>query len=294
MTSIAPPAQPDSAPEALTRFYDGLSQHLLSADDRGGSDAYSMHRTLYDPRDPQRPPSPAVLNELIAERVPHTAPRGAHVLDAGCGWGGTLFHLCATAGVTGVGVTLSRVQSDRAGERAATLGLAERLSFRCADYNAHRADGAYDVVVMVETLHHNADRRRTLDRLCRTLRPGGRLLIVDDFLATAEVAADARCRAFMRGWQYPGMTTQQGLIADLTAVGLEPAPVHDLTASNAPRPNDETGRLIAEAVARSDALGPEDTDAKLALGGLIGGYYLEQLYVDRRMQYWMIEALSPA
>ena len=62
------------------------------------------------------------------------------------------------------------------------VGEAEAMPF---------ADGSFDLVTIVNSLHHVADMRRTLEEMTRVLAPGGRI-VVQDYLADADAAAAAR------------------------------------------------------------------------------------------------------
>ena len=56
-----------------------------------------------------------------------------HLLDAGCGIGGSTLFLAERFGATAVGLTLSPVQAARARERAAAAGLSDRVRFEVTD-----------------------------------------------------------------------------------------------------------------------------------------------------------------
>jgi cyclopropane-fatty-acyl-phospholipid synthase len=73
-------------------------------------------------------------------------------LDIGCGWGGLALYLAGIAGARVTGITLSREQLARAGERAAERQLAGRVSFRLQDYRDVRE--RYDRIVSVGMFEH--------------------------------------------------------------------------------------------------------------------------------------------
>lgn len=78
---------------------------------------------------------------------------GDRVLDIGCGWGGMGLYLArvAQAGQV-VGVTLSDEQLARARDRAAALGLTDRVDFRLQDYRA--VPETFDRIVSVGMFEH--------------------------------------------------------------------------------------------------------------------------------------------
>ncbi|MDB5452764.1 MAG: class SAM-dependent methyltransferase, partial [Caulobacteraceae bacterium] len=74
-------------------------------------------------------------------------------LDIGCGWGGLALYLAQTAGAAEVmGVTLSQEQIARARQRAAALGLDDRVRFDFTDYRA--VTGRFDRIVSVGMFEH--------------------------------------------------------------------------------------------------------------------------------------------
>jgi cyclopropane-fatty-acyl-phospholipid synthase len=102
---------------------------------------------------------------------------GEHFLDIGCGWGSLVLHAAAHYGVKATGVTLSQPQAALAAERAAELGLGDRVEIRAADYR-ELGDRRFDKIASVGMYEHVG--RAELDRYVSTvhdlLRPGGLLL----------------------------------------------------------------------------------------------------------------------
>jgi len=103
---------------------------------------------------------------------------GERLLDIGCGWGGLLIWAAQHYGISGIGVTLSRPQSELARERAAEAGLAERLEFRIADYRDIAGEGEFDKIVSVGMYEHVglANLPRYFAAIARLLKPGGLML----------------------------------------------------------------------------------------------------------------------
>ena len=114
-------------------------------------------------------------HELVARKL--GLGEGMRLLDVGCGWGSMLLHAAARHGVSGVGVTISRRQAERARERVREAGLADRIEIRLADYR-DVADRPYDAISSIGMFEHVGLSRLALyfARLHALLRPGGRLL----------------------------------------------------------------------------------------------------------------------
>jgi cyclopropane-fatty-acyl-phospholipid synthase len=114
-------------------------------------------------------------HELVARKL--GLGEGMRLLDVGCGWGSMLLHAAARHGVSGVGVTISRRQAERARERVREAGLADRIEIRLVDYR-DVADGPYDAISSIGMFEHVGLSQLALyfARLHALLRPGGRLL----------------------------------------------------------------------------------------------------------------------
>jgi SAM-dependent methyltransferase len=99
--------------------------------------------------------------------------RGKRVLDAGCGMG-RFAEVCADAGADVHAIDLSTAVE------AAERNLRGRASLRFyqADImNLPFANESFDAIYSIGVLHHTPDTRAAFLRLCRLLRPGGRIAI---------------------------------------------------------------------------------------------------------------------
>ncbi len=77
---------------------------------------------------------------------------GMKVLDIGSGWGGLGLYLARVTGADVTGITLSKEQLRVSNQRAAAVGLADRVRFRLCDYR--EAAGRYDRIVSVGMFEH--------------------------------------------------------------------------------------------------------------------------------------------
>src|SRR5215210_4250512 len=87
------------------------------------------------------------LEQAQLDKKAHIAAKlalapGQHVLDIGCGWGGTALYLNRVAGVKVTGVTLSHEQLKVARQRAEAAGVADQVRFELIDYR--HVDGEFD------------------------------------------------------------------------------------------------------------------------------------------------------
>jgi tocopherol O-methyltransferase len=128
-------------------------------------------------------------NRLLAERAAISAQD--HVLDAGCGMGGSAIWLAETYGVQVVGIALSPGQLREARRAAAQRHVDHLATFSRQDYAAMALpDASFDVVWAFESVCHALCKRDFLVEAFRVLRPGGRLVMADYFRRARPLPAD--------------------------------------------------------------------------------------------------------
>jgi len=129
----------------------------------------------------RRDRSQQLFNERLLARIlgQLALPIGSSVLDAGCGTGEHTLRL-AGFGFRCVGVDLSRSVLEKAKERAQAEGLTGRVSFLCNDLaELPFADASFDAVHCRGVVMHMPYWERGIAELCRVLRPGGKLVLLE-------------------------------------------------------------------------------------------------------------------
>ncbi|HEX8074053.1 MAG TPA: methyltransferase domain-containing protein [Thermoleophilaceae bacterium] len=142
-------------------------------------------------------------------------PKGAHMLDVGCGAGWTSLFL-AEAGYDVLGYDLVPASIEAARRRAERSGLTVR--FEVADMEALPAGEPADAVLLYDALHHSRRQRDVLRSAAGRIRPGGWLLLGEPtWLHVLSPGAHATRRDL--GWTERGPTLR-GLRRDLRATGF--------------------------------------------------------------------------
>jgi cyclopropane-fatty-acyl-phospholipid synthase len=115
--------------------------------------------------------------EMVARKL--ALKEGERVLDVGCGWGSFPLWAATRHGASVLGITLSPPQAERARQRAAAAGVADRVEIRVMDYRDLAAAGErFDAIASIGMVEHVGEAQ--IDVYARTLagllEPGGRLL----------------------------------------------------------------------------------------------------------------------
>lgn len=105
------------------------------------------------------------------------------VLDVGCGTGAPACRLATEHAVRVTGITTSAVGVASAKDRAATAGVADRVTFDERDgMDNGYPDASFDRTWVLESSHLMRERDRLISECARVLRPGGRMALCDVML----------------------------------------------------------------------------------------------------------------
>jgi cyclopropane fatty-acyl-phospholipid synthase-like methyltransferase len=162
------------------------------------------------------------VNSLIATEARSLGATRA--LDIGCGVGGSLVFLAGAVGpdFRGLGVTISPRQAEIARHQARGRGLSGQLSFVAADFAGLPGRPGFPLAFAVESFVHFATPTDFFAAAARSLAPGGRLVLVDDFLCADALPGRGRriVDAFRRGWLLPSLCSVSNASRAGSASGL--------------------------------------------------------------------------
>ncbi len=116
--------------------------------------------------------------ELLLRAV----PPGSRVLDIGCGSGLFLGLLARTGRIeSGLGIDSSAAAIGLANRMRARLADDTRLSFEARDAAAPLPHGPYNIVSLIDVMHHipPAFQRQVLEQAIDRVEPGGRFVYKD-------------------------------------------------------------------------------------------------------------------
>ncbi|ROO59099.1 mycolic acid cyclopropane synthetase [Micromonospora sp. Llam0] len=238
--------------DRVADYYEDNTRRFLLVAESPGSDA--IHRGVWTPDVANVAQAVDTVNRLTIERLRGHVPQGsARVLDLGCGVGGTMVRLAREVDGIISGVTISRVQAEIAAKRFAREGLTDRCHVLCADFAELPAEPHYDAMVAVEAVVHSPSLANLLPSLADRLRPGGRLILCDDWMTDKDrgLAARERCLdQFRAGWRIGSLHTVAELVAMSERAGLRLAEDMDLTSYlHLGRPRDRVVKVAVGATA---------------------------------------------
>jgi len=215
----------------VQRYYDRHTPGFI-AFGQGGGDGV-IHRAVWGPGARDRREALHYVEDQIAEvigRLPRTA-EPVHAVDLGCGVGASLCYLAEGLPIRGTGITLSPVQAELATRRIAKCGLSKRVVCIESDYcNLPRELGPADVAYAIESFVHGPDPVRFFAQCRQLVRPGGTLVICDDFKRPTDDRDAARAiEQFCAGWHINALVQRGELQALARAAGFEHESTSDLS-----------------------------------------------------------------
>jgi len=210
----------------------------------------------------------------IARRLDLDRRAGVRIVDLGCGVGGSLAWLAERHDIVGTGVTLSPVQAEIGRSLLSSRRLRGSIEIVAADLHDFVSNAPLDAAIAIESFVLVPDASRFFRHARSLLRPGGVLVVVDDFLVCETLDARAARLAddFRRGWRVQSLVTPAEAVRLARSEGFEVVNELDLTPYlELDRPRD----LVIRQLVRPMRLFP--SLARLpALANLIGGDALQR------------------
>lgn len=257
-----------------------------------GDAVLTMHRSLKVPPEesseyPSEQASLYIVDQALAAAQLRQDPK---VLDAGCGYGGTMFRWHGKVGGSYDGCTLSKVQWRIAQREARRRNLSSKCHFHLQSYDEAIGSGSgssYDAIISIESMIHSPNLKQTLAHLASMLGPEGKLVLVEDMATDdANLAEDPDRVRLQKHWQLATLPSLEFYERCFAELGL--VKIHDSDFSNGFQTRDsawiESQRRKYRTAYRAIPLaGP-----RFIISAFLGGLALEELYNKGLMRYRLL------
>jgi SAM-dependent methyltransferase len=258
----------------VARYYDANTPRFL-AHGQGGSEGV-LHRAVWG--EGVRDPAGAFhfVHELVLREIAGLGSPRPRILDLGCGVGASLLYLLDRHPAEGFGITVSGEQLERAPRQAGVVWLK-------GDFCRDPLPGDLDLAYGIESFLHASDARTFFRNVSGALRPGGRLVLVDDFLAKGALD-QAPVRDFAWGWHAGSLLRPDEADEMAAASGLALVSDRDLTPHlSLDRPRDRALAVLLPLLRPFLGDGPR---ARSAVGGNALRRCLKAGLVQYRFRLW--------
>lgn len=220
----------DTTRAKVREYYDRNTEAFL---ERGqGGDVAAIHRAVWGPGVETRAEAFHYLESCIIELVAAMPRQPDHIVDLGCGVGGSLYVMAAHLDCPLTGITLSPEQARIGRVRASQAGLEARLSCLEGDYcNLPPSLAPAQLAYAIESFLHVPDPDAFFGNAARLVSDQGLLVICDDFVRLPWPAGRAErwIRRFAEDWQSPHLMTHEHCIAYAHSHGFELEQQRDLS-----------------------------------------------------------------
>jgi 2-polyprenyl-3-methyl-5-hydroxy-6-metoxy-1,4-benzoquinol methylase len=149
--------------------------------------------------DPTVDPATMRRRDTVIQWIRQLGLNRPRILDLGCATGWLTVQLAELGEVVGTDLADASIREAR--QRY------PHIPFECADFSkTNLPNGAFDIVVSLETLSHVADQGAFLERVSEILKPGGYLILTTQNRFVFERRADvmALAEGQIRHWVSPG------------------------------------------------------------------------------------------
>jgi cyclopropane fatty-acyl-phospholipid synthase-like methyltransferase len=175
------------------------------------------------------------MNDVVGRllSLEEKAGHGGHILDAGCGIGGTVLHLAKRyPSLSWTGITVVPEHVEIARELSRDQGVSQKTEFLVREFTQTGFPSEYfDAVYLLESACYAKDKDVLFRELQRILKPGGTLVLLDAFLTDAPRThlVEKASTWFCKGWGLPGLLSSGECVRLLEAQGFREIRMRDLS-----------------------------------------------------------------
>lgn len=166
--------------DSIAKWYNQTT-HLYEWFWYKSSKSYAMHYGYWEKNTKKLDEALINTNKFMAELGKITSKM--HILDAGCGVGGSSIWLAKNYHSHVTGITISSIELDKAKYFAQKNKVDHLVNFLKMNYlKTSFQDNSFDIVWAIESVCHADKKEAFLKEAYRILKPGGKIIITDAFL----------------------------------------------------------------------------------------------------------------
>jgi SAM-dependent methyltransferase len=200
-------------------YYNRNTRVFLARGEGGGEGV--LHRAVWGEGVASRSEAFHFAHGLILLELERGSIGRPRILDLGCGVGASLLHLLDRSGGEGFGISNSEAQLEIARGHDWATWIA-------GDFEVDPLPPGIDLAYGIESFVHAKSASGFFENVAKALRPGARLVLIDDFL---EAGADdlPPVRELARGWHARSLLSPEEVDRLAAEVGLSLVSDRDLT-----------------------------------------------------------------
>jgi SAM-dependent methyltransferase len=260
--------------DTVARYYDANTRWFLTRGQGGKTGA--IHRAVWGEGVRDLDSALHFAADLILREIDLTGSKKPRILDLGCGVGAGLLYLLKRREADGFGITLS-------GEQYRIARARGGADFFQGDFCRDPLPPDIDLAYGIESFVHAADAGAFFENVARSLRPGGRLVLVDDFLGPGGFA-ERSVRDFRWGWHAASLMPASEADRLAAAAGLSVWSDRDLTPYlDLDRPRD---RLLGAFLPLARPFLPDVPLVRSLVGGNTLRKCLKRRFIEYRFRVW--------
>lgn len=274
--------------DAVAQYYDNNTKRFL----RFGKhkDTQNIHQALWADGVTRQEEAVNYANELILNEIKSLTGSddpAIHILDLGCGVGGSLIYLAkkATPETYFTGITISNIQAQLGQQLVQNISEVGRISMMEGDYLHLPELPPISLAYAIEAFVHAADTQLFFREVSEKLVSGGRLVIIDDFLSDHQTKSEQEKKllaAFRHGWHAHSLIGVKMAKEMGAKAGLQLAKQIDLT------PFLEIGRPRDKVIGLMIRLFGRQMQKSTYYQSLTGGYAKQQCIRKGLVKYKML------
>ena len=173
------------------------------------------------------------MNDVVWGLLGLDGTKPQHVLDAGCGVGGTSVYLgkkYPLVAFSGISIVPSEVQF--AMELSVQNQVTGNTRFLVDNFcNTRFSDASFDGIIALESLNYAQDTGKAFKELYRVLRPGGRLVVLDGFRTQQQLSPimQKAYRHWLSGRAIDDLMSIDNCVRLMTEQQFQQITTHDLS-----------------------------------------------------------------